>query len=131
MESNSKTNNAAPSKHKISIQMPTSLPSGAANYYGSESFASNSQQYIQGYQTGSALQKNPPIHSASLKHPTKRDVLGGPKVGSSSGSVDLDGKNKRLKLSKERKDRKIVRCAGGQTWEDNSLADWDPGNFKL
>ncbi|RNA00109.1 RNA-binding 42 [Brachionus plicatilis] len=132
MESSSKPNNSAPSKHKISIQMPTSLPSGSVNYYeAAENAASSSQQYIQAYQTGSVLQKIPPPPSTGLKQASKRDFLGGAKLGTSSGSAEADGRNKRLKISKEKKEKKIVRCAGGQIWEDNSLADWDPDDFRL
>jgi len=36
---------------------------------------------------------------------------------------------------KERKEkakkRKFVRVGGGQTWEDETLADWDPSDFRL
>ena len=29
---------------------------------------------------------------------------------------------------KEKKNKKMVRMAGGQIWEDNSLTDWEDGN---
>lgn len=34
------------------------------------------------------------------------------------------------KQQKTKKEKKIVRMAGGQVWEDNSLMEWDPGSFK-
>lgn len=30
---------------------------------------------------------------------------------------------------KKEKKKKAVRMAGGQAWEDNSLMEWDPGEF--
>jgi hypothetical protein len=30
---------------------------------------------------------------------------------------------------KEKKNKKIIRMAGGQTWEDNSLLEWEDGNY--
>lgn len=30
---------------------------------------------------------------------------------------------------KGKKNKKIIRMAGGQTWEDQSLLEWDDGNF--
>lgn len=32
---------------------------------------------------------------------------------------------------KKKKDKKFLRVAGGQIWEDNSLSDWDSGNGLL
>lgn len=130
MESNAKSTNPPPAKHKISIQMPTTLPAGTTDYYGSsENFLPNTQQYAQAFHLGSSLQKIPTATSNAFKQPLKRDSSSSSKLGTSSGSTDADGKNKKLKLSKEKKEKKIVRCAGGQTWEDNSLADWDSGSF--
>ncbi|XP_037797765.1 RNA-binding protein 42-like [Penaeus monodon] len=30
-----------------------------------------------------------------------------------------------------RKPKKMLRCAGGQIWEDQSLTDWDPDDFRI
>lgn len=30
---------------------------------------------------------------------------------------------------KGKKNKKIIRMAGGQTWEDQSLLEWDDGNY--
>jgi len=35
------------------------------------------------------------------------------------------------KPKKEKKSKKVVRMAGGQTWEDTSLMDWEDGTFFL
>lgn len=32
---------------------------------------------------------------------------------------------------KERKPKKILRCAGGQVWEDHSLMEWDSEDFRM
>ncbi|GMT20911.1 hypothetical protein PFISCL1PPCAC_12208, partial [Pristionchus fissidentatus] len=31
----------------------------------------------------------------------------------------------------EKKMKRFVRCAGGETWEDSSLAEWDPNDFRV
>lgn len=36
-----------------------------------------------------------------------------------------------LSKGKGRKNKKVLRMAGGQTWEDSSLMDWDEGDKKL
>ncbi|XP_014668227.1 PREDICTED: RNA-binding protein 42-like [Priapulus caudatus] len=35
------------------------------------------------------------------------------------------------KQQKTKKEKKIVRMAGGQVWEDNSLLEWDPDDFRI
>ncbi|VDM41508.1 unnamed protein product [Toxocara canis] len=31
----------------------------------------------------------------------------------------------------EKKMKRFLRCGGGQVWEDNSLAEWDPNDFRI
>ncbi|VDK45837.1 unnamed protein product [Anisakis simplex] len=31
----------------------------------------------------------------------------------------------------EKKMKRFMRCGGGQVWEDNSLAEWDPNDFRI
>ncbi|MFH4976544.1 hypothetical protein AB6A40_003253 [Gnathostoma spinigerum] len=31
----------------------------------------------------------------------------------------------------EKKMKRFLRCGGGQCWEDNSLAEWDPNDFRI
>lgn len=33
------------------------------------------------------------------------------------------------KSKKEKKNKKLVRMAGGQVWEDNSLVEWEDGGY--
>lgn len=46
---------------------------------------------------------------------------GGSQVGSSSS---------KSQLGKIKKPKKILRAAGGTTWEDPSLAEWDPDDYR-
>jgi len=51
---------------------------------------------------------------------------------SSSGSILAEKKKKKKKKDdKDKKPRKQLRSAGGQIWEDVSLHDWDPNDFRL
>ncbi|MFH4973863.1 hypothetical protein AB6A40_000572 [Gnathostoma spinigerum] len=34
-------------------------------------------------------------------------------------------------LRGEKKMKRFLRCGGGQVWEDNSLAEWDPNDFRI
>ena len=53
--------------------------------------------------------------------------------GSSSGVTGGSEKKGKKFLSKEEKKRKkkLLRTAGGEKWEDPSLAEWDPADFRL
>ena len=46
-----------------------------------------------------------------------------------AASAELESKAKKAKDNQKKK--KFIRAAGGQTWEDDSLADWDPGIIDL
>lgn len=48
------------------------------------------------------------------------------KAAKASSALQSYGKDKTNK-----KDKKTVRVAGGQTWEDNSLADWPDDDFRI
>ena len=39
--------------------------------------------------------------------------------------------NEEYSKKKEKKNKKIVRMAAGQIWEDNSLLDWEEGIFQI
>lgn len=46
----------------------------------------------------------------------------------SSGKIDTDGKSK---SANTHNDTRILRAAGGVIWEDPSLADWNPKDFRI
>jgi hypothetical protein len=47
-----------------------------------------------------------------------------------AASIEMENKNKKAKeAAKEAKKKKIIRAAGGQVWEDETLAEWDPGTY--
>lgn len=140
LESTSKTSTSAPTKHKISIQMPTSLPSSDTGGYTSVQSQSTSSLYAQSYplqqHVPPPLAKGAPPHSLhghKLPVTHKRDSTGALKTpanlaaANANAVADMESKAKKGKFDKDKKKKKIVRCAGGQTWEDDSLADWDTG----
>ena len=38
---------------------------------------------------------------------------------------------KKMKKKEEKKKKKLQRVAGGQVWEDPSLEEWDPNDYRL
>ena len=140
-----KTVPTAPTKHKISIQMPTSLPSSSSTGFSSiAAMSAVNSYYAQNNQPPPPpLPKvAPPPPPPSIPHnaqklPTapKRDLSGTSKVAPTTAAAaatavaaaDMESKAKKAKIDKDKKKKKIIRCAGGQTWEDDTLADWDPG----
>lgn len=56
-------------------------------------------------------------------NPIAEDII---KAAKASSALQSYGKEKTNK-----KDKKTVRVAGGQTWEDNSLADWPDDDFRI
>ncbi|CAG7832088.1 unnamed protein product [Allacma fusca] len=54
-----------------------------------------------------------------------------PKPGPSTDNSGEKQKKKKKSKKEEKSPKKNLRCAGGQIWEDGSLADWDPSDFRL
>jgi len=57
-----------------------------------------------------------------------------PSLNEASKSTDADKsgtKKKKKKKKDDGKPKKSLRCAGGAVWEDNTLTDWDPSDFRL
>lgn len=48
-----------------------------------------------------------------------------------SSSSTAQGTSSHGKIGKIRKPKKILRAAGGTTWEDPSLAEWDPDDYRV
>lgn len=69
-------------------------------------------------------QKPPPPPSSSDSHNTWSiyDILTNPSDGSSNSSS---------KIGKIKKPKKFIRAAGGTTWEDPTLAEWDPDDYRV
>lgn len=62
--------------------------------------------------------------------PVKRDAAGNVIGGAAATAGDpsqSDDPNK----NKNKKKKKFVRAAGGQVWEDETLNEWDPDDFRL
>ncbi|XP_060560507.1 RNA-binding protein 42-like [Ruditapes philippinarum] len=45
--------------------------------------------------------------------------------------MDIDSQNMSNKKEKKEKKKKFIRMAAGTTWEDPSLGEWDPDDFRL
>lgn len=84
-----------------------------------------------------------PITDQSASVATKRDSSGNiiqkggpaPKMhtpaSTSNPGQTPESDNKKFKDGKGSKKKKFIRAAGGQTWEDESLAEWNPDDFRL
>ncbi|XP_063222713.1 RNA-binding protein 42 isoform X2 [Bacillus rossius redtenbacheri] len=59
------------------------------------------------------------------KTKTTSTVTVGPVAVDDAASTPASGKKK------EKKGKKIIRMAGGQTWEDNSLQEWEEDDFRI
>jgi len=77
--------------------------------------------------------------AASTSSGTKRDSSGAVKsvpttaaaaaTAVAAASFETDKKKAKDAKDKRNKNKKIVRAAGGQVWEDESLLEWNPGKF--
>lgn len=54
-----------------------------------------------------------------------------PKPGTSTETTAEKQKKKKKGKKDEKAAKKLLRSAGGQIWEDTSLVDWDPSDFRL
>lgn len=76
---------------------------------------------------------------ASTSSGTKRDASGAVKsvpttaaaaaTAVAAASFETDKKKAKDAKDKRNKNKKIVRAAGGQVWEDESLLEWNPGKY--
>ncbi|ODM93637.1 RNA-binding protein 42 [Orchesella cincta] len=75
---------------------------------------------------GAPVMNTPPSNIPLPPEPTSSE----PKPSTSSSSDANNDKDKNKK-KKDKKPKKLVRSAGGTVWEDTSLQDWDPKDFRL
>lgn len=85
-------------------------------------------------------QKPPPPSTASQVQATWNilDILADPVIAANAGITptnphsfsnnDLSGQSK---IGKIKKSNKHIRAAGGTTWEDPTLAEWDPDDYRV
>ena len=75
--------------------------------------------------------------SQSSSSGVKRDASGNSKsvpttaaaaaTAVAAASFETDKKKAKDAKEKKNKSKKFIRAAGGQTWEDDTLVEWDPG----
>lgn len=95
--------------------------------------SSGSYQFIGPLKPG---QKPPPPPSASESNSTWSifDLLTNPIESSSnpgSSSAVALSSSSTSRIGKVKKPKKFLRAAGGTTWEDPTLADWDPDDYRV
>lgn len=91
------------------------------------SSSSNSYQFIGPLKPG---QKPPPPPSKSTSDDNWSifDILSNnPNSSASSSNSNLNSD----KIGKIKKPKKFLRVAGGTTWEDPTLAEWDPNDYRV
>lgn len=72
----------------------------------------------------SPLQQQQPMLQQHLE--PQHSPQPGPSGGSEGGAAAAGKKDKKAK-----KDRRLLRMAGGETWEDPTLGEWDPDDFRI
>lgn len=70
-------------------------------------------------------QKPPPPSSYSDNNWSILDLL------NEEPSTSHPSSNKDSSVGKMKKPKKFIRAAGGTTWEDPTLAEWDPDDFRV
>merc|ERR1712088_147143 len=50
-------------------------------------------------------------------------------AGTSKGPTSVTISDETIKKAKQKK--RVIRTGGGQVWEDESLKDWDPNDFRI
>lgn len=117
--------------------MPTSLPSSSIK---TPQITSN-QTFIQ-HQTYQQLIPAPSSYmppQVPMALAPKRDSSGNLKsvpttaaaTATAVAAADMESKAKKAKSEKDKKKKKIVRAAGGQVWEDDTLVEWDSGDYLI
>ena len=96
---------------------PGPPPSAVASQGGFNPFKSNSMP-----STGPNTKATLPIAISST---LKSSVLS----GATAGGMKQESKPEEP-MKKYKKPKRMIRLAGGQTWEDDSLRDWDPNDFR-
>ena len=67
-----------------------------------------------------------PTNVHSVSNPVQPSTAGSKKQKTNAGTTSSTANEK-----KNKKQKKIVRVAGGQTWEDATLQEWDPDDFRI
>lgn len=72
--------------------------------------------------------KNEKAQQQAGPNPIADEII---KAAKASSALQSYGKEKSGGSSGSKKDRKTVRVAGGQTWDDQSLGDWADDDFRI
>ncbi|KAI1287991.1 RNA-binding protein 42 [Halotydeus destructor] len=81
--------------------------------------------------------QHPPPSQASVQSPVGYTVtpMGLPPAARQTTAVPETTKSKSKSSEgpsgSKKKNKKVIRTAGGQVWEDNNLAEWDSNDFRL
>jgi len=74
-----------------------------------------------------ASQEQMAMFFAAAQQQAAQHAIGGAEVAGVTGE-EVVPKNKK---KREKKDKRIVRTAAGEVWEDNSLMEWDNNDFRI
>ena len=130
-------------KEKEGVKQMAAKPVVAAAKPGPSGLVPTAVKAAQAAAAAKASQLNVPGH---LKQPSKPFATSLPSTesqiarSSAPKSVSLVDRTigagpsatiKEESLVKAKKMKRVVRTGGGQMWEDNSLKDWDPNDFRI
>lgn len=77
-----------------------------------------------------------PINTSAVKRDSSGNIISQNKPTNAAGvatatAVASSQPGVKSKEAKSGKKKKFIRAAGGQTWEDESLSEWNPDDFRL
>ncbi|CAG2161258.1 unnamed protein product [Oppiella nova] len=105
--------------HAIQRQLPRPQPSAHHPMHASY----DSQPNVNAMNSG--LQSTVPAANTA---PTTATSGG---AAAATGGPAVASKKSKSKEDKGKKPKKMLRMAGGTVWEDNTLAEWDPEDFRI
>lgn len=134
-----------PPINRLNMHSTVGLPANSAVISApSSSLPVNKMSNIKGFQAINSLPVGSPIPGTSTANPGYTVTPMGLPPGVSLASIAANnasastnsgsGSSKKSNKNAEKpssKNKKCLRAAGGQIWEDNSLAEWDPDDFRL
>uniref|UniRef100_A0AC35TT57 RNA-binding protein 42 n=1 Tax=Rhabditophanes sp. KR3021 TaxID=114890 RepID=A0AC35TT57_9BILA len=84
----------------------------------------------------------PQRYTGNSSHPEKSNIVTTLKPTALPSDIELISQKKKNEeafqnsymgqvIRGEKTMKRFLRCAGGERWEDNSLAEWDPNDFRI
>ena len=103
-----------------SQQRPAGAPAGA-------SFTTGTSGGVKRDASGQVIKQQPPYGSGANQQQQQQQQTKPQSSGAESSDASKASGGKQARDGKDKKAKKVVRAAGGQVWEDETLLEWDSG----